>query len=114
MDFPRTPRNNATISSTSVRDQPVINPNWLTSKGDQEVALTLMKRLREVWATPELQSISNGPEYCPGANVKTEEAILASIRESLMTVWHPSCTCKMRKKEHPMAVVDNVARVHGV
>ncbi|KID85913.1 choline dehydrogenase [Metarhizium guizhouense ARSEF 977] len=107
-------RGNVTISSTSVRDQPVINPNWLTAKGDQEVAVALVKRLREVWATPELQSISNGPEYYPGEKVKTDEEILNSVRDSLMTVWHPACTCKMGKKEDPMAVVDNLARVHGV
>ncbi|KAF5125123.1 Dehydrogenase patE [Metarhizium anisopliae] len=107
-------RGNVTISSTSVRDQPVINPNWLTAKGDQEVAVALLKRLREVWATPELQSISNGPEYYPGEKVKTDEEILNTVRDSLMTVWHPACTCKMGKKEDPMAVVDNLARVHGV
>ncbi|TQV97279.1 hypothetical protein V2A60_000098 [Cordyceps javanica] len=107
-------RGNVTISSTSVRDQPVINPNWLADKGDQEVAVALMKRMREVWATPELRSVSDGPEFYPGEQVKTDEQILDNVRESLMTVWHPSCTCKMGKKEDPMAVVDSSARVYGV
>lgn len=107
-------RGNITISSTSIRDQPVINPNWLTDKGDQEVAVALMKRMREVWATPDLQSISDGPEYYPGEKVKTDEELLDNVRQSLMTVWHPSCTCKMGKKDDPMAVVDSSARVYGV
>ncbi|EGX90743.1 choline dehydrogenase [Cordyceps militaris CM01] len=107
-------RGNITISSTSVRDQPVINPNWLTDKGDQEVAVALMKRMRQVWATADLQSISDGPEYYPGDKVKTDEELLDNIRDSLMTVWHPSCTCKMGKKDDSMAVIDNLARVYGV
>ncbi|OAA53083.1 choline dehydrogenase [Cordyceps fumosorosea ARSEF 2679] len=107
-------RGNVTIASTSVRDQPVINPNWLTDEGDQQVAVALMKRLRQVWATPELQSISDGDEYFPGEDVQTDEALLEVVRQSLMTVWHPSCTCKMGKKEDKMAVVDSSARVFGV
>ncbi|KAM3471264.1 hypothetical protein MY5147_005942 [Beauveria neobassiana] len=107
-------RGNITISSTSIRDHPVINPNWLTDKGDQEVAVALMKRMRQVWATPDLVSISDGPEFYPGEQVKTDEELLENVRQSLMTVWHPACTCKMGKKEDSMAVIDNVARVYGV
>ncbi|KAK2612673.1 hypothetical protein QQS21_001290 [Conoideocrella luteorostrata] len=107
-------RGNVTIRSNNIRDQPLINPNWLTEKADQDVALALMKRLREIWATPELQSISDGPEYYPGTKVQTDAEILDSVRKSLMTVWHPSCTCKMGKESDPMAVVDSRARVRGV
>lgn len=107
-------RGNVTIRSTSVRDQPVINPNWLTDKADQDVAIALVKRIRDVWRTPELQSITNGPEAFPGMNVQTDDEILDYVRKTLMTIWHPSCTCKMGKKNDRMAVVDNLARVHGV
>lgn len=107
-------RGNVTLRSASALDQPVINPNWLTAKADQEVAVAWFRRMREVWKTKELQSIANGKEYWPGEDKDSDAAVLDVVRNSLMTVWHPSCTCKMGKKDDPMAVVDSEARVYGV
>ncbi|KAK2616174.1 hypothetical protein QQS21_000806 [Conoideocrella luteorostrata] len=107
-------RGNVTIRSTSVRDSPLINPNWLTAKADQDVAVALMKRLRSIWRTSEIESITDGPEYYPGEDVKTDKQILDFVQKNMMTVWHPSCTCKMGKKDDQMAVIDNQARVFGV
>lgn len=107
-------RGNVTLRSRSWLDAPLINPNWLTARADQEVAVAWFKRMREVWATSEVQSIVEGAEYWPGAKVQSDDEILALVRKSLMTVWHPSCTCKMGKKDDPMAVVDSAARVYGV
>jgi choline dehydrogenase len=112
-------RGNVTLKSASTFDLPLVNPNWLTHKADQEVAVSWYRRMREVWQTPELQSIiinatSSSQEYYPGDSVQTDAEILEIIRESLMTVWHASCTCKMGKATDPMAVVDSKARVFGV
>lgn len=107
-------RGNVTLRSASVFDHPVINPNWLTDQADQEVAVAWMKRMREVFKTPQLAKILRGKEYFPGEEVETDKQILDYVRKTLMTVWHPSCTNKMGKKEDPMAVVDSRARVFGV
>ncbi|RAL09381.1 GMC family oxidoreductase [Aspergillus homomorphus CBS 101889] len=109
-----TSRGNVTLVSNSTDDLPVVNPNWLTSQTDTEVALAIFKRTREIWASGPLQSITTGPEYYPGANVTTDEQILDAIRNSVITVWHAACTCKMGLREDPMAVVDSEARVFGV
>ncbi|KJZ74261.1 hypothetical protein HIM_06267 [Hirsutella minnesotensis 3608] len=107
-------RGNVTIESANSLDSPVINPNWMTAKADQEVAVAWYRRMRDVWQSRPLQSIVDGEEKYPGENVQTDEQVLNTIRDSLMTVWHPACTCKMGKKSDPMAVVDNQARVFGV
>ncbi|KJZ74347.1 hypothetical protein HIM_06353 [Hirsutella minnesotensis 3608] len=107
-------RGNVTIRSASSLVQPVINPNWLTAKADQEVAIAWFRRMREVWNTQALQSISQGEEKYPGREIETDEDILAYVQKSFMTVWHPACTCKMGKREDKMAVVDHEARVFGV
>ncbi|PYH47053.1 GMC family oxidoreductase [Aspergillus saccharolyticus JOP 1030-1] len=109
-----TSRGNVTLVSNSTADLPVVNPNWLTTQTDIEVALALFKRTRDIWASDPLQNITTGPEYYPGTNVTTDEQILDVIRSSLITVWHASCTCKMGAREDAMAVVDSEARVHGV
>ncbi|KAH7018206.1 choline dehydrogenase [Microdochium trichocladiopsis] len=105
-------RGNVTIQSASTDDLPLINPNWLTAKADQEVAVAWFRRAREAWAA--LSDITKGDEYWPGSRHQTDAQILAVIQDSLQTVWHASGTCKMGKASDPMAVIDSRARVYGV
>ncbi|KAJ3496848.1 hypothetical protein NLG97_g2355 [Lecanicillium saksenae] len=107
-------RGNVTIRSSSAMDAPVISPNWLEDKADQEVAIVLFKRMREIMSTDVIQNTAVGKEYWPGSKVQTDDEILNYIRGSLMTVWHASCTYKMGTASDGMAVVDSAARVFGV
>jgi choline dehydrogenase len=108
-------RGNVTINSNSIFDLPEINPNWLTDPTDVSVAIAAFKRLRQAFSTDAMRAgESDENEYAPGAKVQTDEQILDTIRSTLITVWHASCTCKMGKTDDPMAVVDTRARVIGV
>ncbi|GAM90035.1 hypothetical protein ANO11243_080750 [Dothideomycetidae sp. 11243] len=109
-----TSRGNVTITSASMGTLPLINPNWLTTLTDQQVAIAGYKRAREAFATHAMADIRIGGEYFPGAKVKTDAEILAVIRKTLMTVWHPAVTCRMGRRDDPNAVVDSKARVIGV
>lgn len=54
-------------------------------------------------------------EYYPGLDVvQTDEEILQSIRENMMTVYHAAVTCRMGLPDDQNAVVDAQARVIGV
>jgi choline dehydrogenase len=107
-------RGSVTISSADAAVLPVINPGWLTSTVDQEVAVAAYKRARAAFAAPVMQSVLIGPEYYPGSAVQTDAQILAQIRKDAMTVWHASCTCAMGVSSNPAAVIDSHARVFGV
>ncbi|KIK66312.1 hypothetical protein GYMLUDRAFT_38133 [Collybiopsis luxurians FD-317 M1] len=107
-------RGNVTISSADATDAPIINPNWLTSPTDQAVIVAGFKRARDAFASSFMQKTVIGEEYYPGAKVSTDEEILKAIQDSLMTVWHASCTCKMGKANDTTAVIDSTARVIGV
>ncbi|KAJ9264577.1 CAZyme family AA3 [Paecilomyces variotii] len=107
-------RGNVTLKSASITDKPLINPNWLTSDTDVQVAIAAFKRAREAFESNAMKPILIGDEYYPGKNVQTDEEILDVIRKSLMTFWHASCTNKMGKSDDPLAVVDSQARVFGV
>ncbi|KAK8199573.1 choline dehydrogenase [Phyllosticta capitalensis] len=109
-----TSRGNVTLKSADTKDLPLVNPNWLTSQADRELAVSMYRRMREIWNTPVMQQVVKGPEYFPGLQVQTDEQILETIKESLTTVWHASCTCKMSKQGDPMGVIDSKARVFGV
>lgn len=102
------------MKSASITDKPLINPNWLTSDTDVQVAIAAFKRAREAFESNAMKPILIGDEYYPGKNVQTDEEILDVIRKSLMTFWHASCTNKMGKSDDPLAVVDSQARVFGV
>ncbi|KAF7189262.1 Patulin synthase [Pseudocercospora fuligena] len=109
-------RGNLTIISDNTDDLPLINPAWLTSPTDQQVAIAAYKRARAAFTSKAMQPIlADTKEYFPGTDkVQTDSQILDTIRNTLQTVWHASCTCKMGKASDPMAVVDSRARVFGV
>jgi choline dehydrogenase len=90
-----TSRGSISISSSSMQDQPIIDPNWLATTTDQEQAVAALKRVREIMATDAIQGGLVGPEIAPGATVQTDEEILAYIKSSFSTVWHAACTCKL-------------------
>ncbi|KAJ6172749.1 Dehydrogenase patE [Penicillium chermesinum] len=109
-----TSRGNVTLRSASMNDLPVINPNWLETETDQKLAVAAYKRIREVFHTKAMASVLTGPEYFPGVAVQADKEILDVIKNTMMTIYHTACTCKMGSSSDSMAVVDNKARVFGV
>ncbi|TLD17693.1 uncharacterized protein PgNI_01248 [Pyricularia grisea] len=108
-------RGTVTLKSASPNDLPLIDPGWLTDPTDQCVAVAAYKRLRAAFASKAIRGVLADPvEYFPGPAVQTDEQLLQTIRETVMTVWHASCTCRMGKANDPNAVVDSKARVIGV
>ncbi|QDS73883.1 hypothetical protein FKW77_007045 [Venturia effusa] len=107
-------RGNVTIISSDTLIKPLINPNWLTSPTDQAVAIAGYKRVRQAFASNFMKGVVIGDEYFPGKAVQTDAQILDTIRKTVHTVWHASCTCRMGKSDDNMAVVDSRARVFGV
>ncbi|KAL4902786.1 hypothetical protein BDW74DRAFT_169358 [Aspergillus multicolor] len=109
-----TSRGNITLASADTSDPPPINPNWLTTQSDQEAALAIFKRIRQIFASKAMEPVVIGDEYYPGNGTQSDEEILQFIKQNVMTLWHPSATCKMGTSQDPGAVVDSKARVFGV
>jgi choline dehydrogenase len=108
-------RGNVTISSASTLDLPAINPNWLTDPVDASVAVAAYKRVRAAFASDAMRPVLADPvEYFPGPGARSDAQILEVIRDSVHTVYHAACTCRMGTSDDPNAVVDNRARVIGV
>ncbi|OAK94313.1 alcohol oxidase [Phaeosphaeriaceae sp. SRC1lsM3a] len=118
-------RGNITLKSGNPLAAPAINPNWLSDPADQELAIAWYRRMREIFTTNDVASQLEevGVEQYPGLENDSDEQILAVIRDSAITVWHASSTCRMGKsvlkngiKERvdEMDVVDSEAKVFGV
>lgn len=110
-----TSRGNVSISSAKMNDPPLINPNYLSTQTDVEVAIAIFKRLRQAWAVRALASnLTIGDEYYPGESVQSDSEIEQFIRNTLTPLCHASATCKMGKADDNMAVVDPHGKVYGV
>jgi choline dehydrogenase len=107
-------RGNVSIASADMNDHPLINPNWLSSTTDQQVAVAAYKRVRSFFATSTMMKVEMGLEAFPGAQVQSDAQILEIIKESFNTVYHASSTCAMGRTNDTMAVVDSHGRVIGV
>ncbi|KAK0672773.1 hypothetical protein QBC41DRAFT_370954 [Cercophora samala] len=108
-------RGTVTLKSADTKDLPLIDPKWLTDPIDQEVGVALYKRLRQAFASKAMKGVlADTKEYFPGPDVKTDAQILAVIRNTVQTIWHASCTCRMGKRDDQWAVVDKEAKVIGV
>ncbi|KAI1361626.1 putative choline dehydrogenase [Xylaria arbuscula] len=109
-----TSRGNVSISSSSMNDPPLINPNWLTTEHDVELVVGGFKRLRQILEAPVLAEVKIGDEYFPGSSIETDEQIYEHLMKSYNSISHPAASNKMGKKSDPLAVVDSHARVYGV
>ena len=101
------------LSSKDRREPPVIQPNYCSDEGGEDLRVLIegVRRARQIVSTAEFASLA-GAEMTPGADVKSNEDLAAYVRQNAQTYFHPVGTCKMGEDE--MAVVDRQLRVRGV
>lgn len=106
-------RGTVSIQSASMSTPPVIDPRWLTHKGDVELAIQSFRRVRQMWKYLTDAGLTVGGEILPGPDVTTDAEIIDYISRSLIEVYHAAATCKMGVSTDSKAVVDSSARVYG-
>jgi choline dehydrogenase len=93
------------------QDAPIINPRYLTEESDRRAIVGGLHFVRQIFTAPALKPYI-GEEKLPGTKVQTDDELLDYAKRNGNTVYHASCTCMMG--QHPMAVVDDQLRVHGL
>ena len=124
-----TSRGNVTITSADSQDNPLVSPNLLLTRKDQEPAVQGFKRASQVAMAT---GITIGPEIAPGPDIQTDGQILEFIRRNVWPYYHAAatCTCQtsgqcgrcpflmtagaMGRANDSMAAVDTKGRVFGV
>ncbi|MBE9002099.1 GMC family oxidoreductase N-terminal domain-containing protein [Nostoc sp. LEGE 12447] len=104
-------RGHLTLRSASPHDPVVIRMNYLQSKSDLQKLVTGIKITRQLLHSTAFDDF-RGDEVAPGADVTSDEALEAYVRETCDTIWHPVGTCKMGTDSD--SVVDPELRVHRV
>ena len=91
--------------------RPVIRPNYLSTRSDQELLAAGLRLTRAIFAQGPLAEHSLG-EILPGSGVTSDADVLAFNRQYGTTIYHPVGTCRMG--EDPRSVVDSRLRVRGI
>jgi choline dehydrogenase len=101
------------LASADARDKPKILFNYLRQPDDVLDMRACVRLTREIFAQPAFDPY-RGREIQPGNDVVSDEQIDAFVRAKVESAYHPSCSCRMGRRDNPMAVVDPEARVLGV
>jgi choline dehydrogenase len=104
-------RGSVRIKSADPRTPPAIRYNYLDTENDRRVMVEGLKIARRIAQAAPLSGYIVKEEF-PGAEVKTDDELLAVIRQSGESVFHPTSTCRMGTDER--SVVDSHLRVRGL
>jgi len=99
------------LASGNPLEKPLINPNYLSAKVDQDRLVQGVKIARQIFAA---QAFSEwvGQELMPGPGIQSDEQLIAFVRSNADSYHHQVGSCKMGLDD--MAVVDPELRVYGV
>jgi choline dehydrogenase len=92
-------------------DAPMIEPNYLDTEFDRKTMVDAIRATRRIIEQPAFDDY-RGNEIAPGPEKQSDEDLVAWLRATAMTTFHPVGTCKMGHDE--LAVVDHRLKVHGI
>jgi choline dehydrogenase len=101
------------IDSLDPAAMPRIDYNFLSAPQDRQRLLEGVKLARQIGKTAPFSQFVHS-ELNPGPQAESDEAILASIRNTLDSYEHASATAPMGRETDPATVVDLSGRVLGL
>ena len=106
-------RGHIELASGRAEDAPLLHPNYLATPLDQRTIVDGVRVARRIARHEPLASAVT-EELRPGPDVADDDfdALLGWVRDTAVTIYHPSGTCRMGQDDG--AVVDERLRVRGV
>jgi len=104
-------RGEVTLQSADPKDDPKIDPKFLSHPDDMRDMVAGYKKMMKVMNKEPLSKYTSGHVQRP-VDLDNDEDIEQAIREGADTVYHPVGTCKMGSDE--MSVVNERLKVHKV
>ncbi len=100
------------VGSPDPTAKPLICHNYLEDPEDLAALVAGVRVGMEILGTAPLSDFAGAPLVVPASD--SDEDIVAHIRATCQTLYHPVGTCKMGADDDAMAVVDSACRVRGV
>lgn len=104
-------RGSVHVTTADPKAHPQIRANYLDTESDRQTTLNGLKLVRRLARRPALAGVISR-EVRPGPSVTSDAELLAYIRSTGQTSWHPVGTCRMGAGED--SVVDHELCVRGV
>jgi choline dehydrogenase-like flavoprotein len=108
-----TSRGSVALSGPGLADPPRIDPRYLTTREDRQIAVTSLRWARRIMGQAALARYAP-EEFRPGATIDTDDELLAAAKALATTIFHPVGTAAMGPAEDPLAVLDERLRVRGL
>ncbi len=108
-----TSRGSIHIDDTNPTAAPKIQPNYLSTDADLQVAADSIKLARRLAGAPSLKRYEL-EEFKPGPSLTSDDDLRKAAGDIGTTIFHPVGTAKMGRDTDPMAVVDDRLRVRGI
>ncbi|KAJ3334420.1 hypothetical protein HDU93_007977 [Gonapodya sp. JEL0774] len=106
-----------TLASKDPFEYPIIDPKYLTHDDDWEILRRAIRTARKIMKqdpiADKVQCEVRLPTVSPDLDMDSDEYINAIIRDTSITVYHPTTTCRMGPDGDANAVVDLSLRVRG-
>jgi choline dehydrogenase len=101
------------LRSKEPHDPPRALFNYMSRPEDWQDFRTAVRLTREILGQPAFDPY-RGRELTPGAEIESDDAIDAYVRDHVESAYHPCGTCRMGSASDPQAVVDQHCRVIGI
>lgn len=105
-------RGKITLSNNDPNSPPLIDPNYLDHPDDLITLLAGLKKTLTILESAAFNDIKGDMIY--PLDKENDEQLIAFIRQTADTEYHPVGTCKMGTRNDALAVVDNQLKVYGI
>lgn len=106
-------RGTVRLASGNPKDQPLVDPRYLTDPEDMRLSIAGLRQARRVLAAGPMARLLDR-EIFPGPGNDSDEGLADHARAFVKTVYHPVGTARMGREGDPDAVVSSDLRVFGV
>jgi choline dehydrogenase len=106
-------RGHVRVASAQPQDAPQIQPCYLSTAQDRQVAADSLRLTRRIAAMPALARYQP-QEVKPGVQFQSDDELARLAGDIGTTIFHPVGTCRMGQADDPLAVVDSRLRVRGL
>jgi choline dehydrogenase-like flavoprotein len=104
-------RGRVEITSPDPMKAPSIQPNYLSTEGDRQVAVAAIRQARAIMAQAPMQGYAP-QEMKPGITSDDEQDLVRAAGDIGTTIFHPTCTVHMGTGDN--APLDSELRLRGV